>query len=233
MSPLTRPMDVAAIVPAAGIGRRLGTRIQKPFVPLGDRPLLAHTLGALQSSPFIRWIALVVEESQRERATALLKRYRITKALSPCGGGPSRAASVARGFAILPSGARWILVHDGARPCLNQRLIRKAVRLSLRYGAVACGLPAASTVKVADPDARVRLTLKRESLWFVQTPQVFRRDWFAETLRRVDPSGEAFPDDAAMVESAGFPVRMIQGDPLNLKVTTKEDLWLAGAILTK
>ena len=224
--------DVAAIVPAAGEGRRVGGTTSKLFIPLDGSPLLAHTLTILQESPAIRWIIPVVRADERAQVEALVKRYQITKAVRPCLGGASRAESVARGFAAVPRSARWVLVHDGARPCARSPLIQEAVRAAKRQGAVACGLPATLTVKAADERRAVRLTLDREQLWFVQTPQVFRRDWFGEALAEAGHRLEEFPDDAAIVESAGFPVSMIPGDPLNIKVTTREDLLLADAILS-
>ena len=226
-------IQVAAVVPAAGVGRRFGSRTPKLFVRLHDRPLLAHALCALQQCPAIRWIILVVERRQYRRAQTLLKRYRITKALALCIGGSSRAESVAHGVKMLPPEARWVLVHDGARPCASLAVIDRAIREAKRYGAVACGLPATLTVKAANRQGLVQETLKRDPLWFVQTPQVFRRDWFTQALARVDLRRGSFPDDAAILEASGFPVRLIAGDPLNIKVTTREDLYLAEAILTK
>ncbi|MBI3320920.1 MAG: 2-C-methyl-D-erythritol 4-phosphate cytidylyltransferase [Candidatus Omnitrophica bacterium] len=224
-------MNVAAIIPAAGSGRRIGGTISKLFLPLNGRPLLAHTLTALQRSPSIRWIVLAIRAVDRARMEALLHRWKITKALPPCLGGGSRAESVARGVAMVPPAARWVLVHDGARPCATQALIARSVRAARRHGAVACGLPAALTVKAVDERRHVRLTLDRDQLWFAQTPQVFRRDWFAQALARAGDRLAHYPDDAALVEAAGFPVAMVAGDPANLKVTTKEDLLLAEAIL--
>ena len=223
--------SVAAIVPAAGAGKRFGGRTQKALIQLNGRPLLIHALTALQRTPAIRWILVVVRKGDEARAQALLRRHAITKALPVCVGGSSRAESVARGFAQLPRTARWILVHDAARPCVSRRLIERAVRAAARDGAVACGLPAALTVKAVDEHQRVRLTLDRAQLWFLQTPQVFRRDWFASALAQADHALVQFPDDASIVEAAGFPVRMIPGDPWNIKVTTKDDLFLAKAIL--
>ena len=223
--------DVAAIIPAAGTGQRIGAPTGKLFLPLNGRPLLAHTLRVLQASPVIRWIILVVRSSERARAEALIRRHRITKALPPCIGGPSRAASVARGCAALPREAQWVLIHDGARPCISPRLIQHAVRAAKRHQAVACGLPAALTVKAVDERFDVRVTLDRDHLWFVQTPQVFRREWLTEAFAQADHRLDRFPDDASLVESAGFPVRMILGEALNVKVTTREDLMLAEAIL--
>ncbi|MBI2495717.1 MAG: 2-C-methyl-D-erythritol 4-phosphate cytidylyltransferase [Candidatus Omnitrophica bacterium] len=226
-------MGVAAIIPAAGAGQRLGGRVRKPFVYLNGHALLAYSLKALQESHAIRWIILVARADEHAQAAALIKRHRITKALPPCVGGSSRAESVARGFASLPRGAGWVLIHDAARPCVSRPLIDRAVRSARRHGAVACGLPATLTVKAVDERREVRLTLDRDRLWFVQTPQVFRRDWFAQALARADRALSQFPDDAAILEAAGFHVRMIPGDPLNLKVTTREDLVLAEAILQR
>ncbi len=224
---------VAAIIPAAGAGTRLGGRTGKSFTPLNGQPLLVHTLQVFQQSPAIRWIVLVTRRGDVRAAARLLRHHRITKAIAPCVGGRSRAESVARGFAALPRQAQWVLVHDGARPCVSRRLVQDSVRAARRHGAVACGLPAMLTVKAVNPSREVQSTLERDQLWFVQTPQVFRRDWFAQALAQADHGLGRFPDDAAVVESAGFPVRMIPGDPLNLKVTTRGDLVVAEAILAR
>ena len=226
-------MSVAAIVPAAGTGTRFGGRVAKPFAQVREAPLLVQSLAVLQASSAIRWIVLAVRAGDEPAAANLLKRYKITKALPPCRGGACRAESVARAFAALPRAARWVLVHDGARPCVSRQLIEQAVQAGKRFGAVACGLPASLTVKAVDDRGEVRLTLDRDQLWFVQTPQVFRRDWFAQALAQADHGLERFPDDAAIVEGAGFPVRMIPGDPLNIKVTTQDDLLFAEAILAR
>ena len=205
-------------------------KISKPFVEINGMPLLLHTMRALQESPVIRWLVLVVRSGELPEVRALLSCHATTN-VRLCLGGASRAESVARGFAHLPPEAQWVLVHDGARPCVSDHLLRASVRAAKRYGAVACGLPAMVTVKAVDEHQDVRLTLDRDRLWLVQTPQVFRRDWFARALAQSHHHLDQFPDDAALVESAGFPVRMIPGDPLNVKVTTQDDLLLAEAIL--
>ncbi len=226
-------MSVVAIVPAAGAGRRFGRGTPKAFVRLQGKPLLAHTLRVLQESPSVRWIVPVVRPEDLGRVRALLQRYHITKALPPCAGGPSREASVARGVAAAPRGARFVLVHDGARPCATPRLVEATIRAARREGAVACALPASVTVKTASRAGRVLKTLDRSRLWFLQTPQVFRRAWFEQALRRGQGRLAAFPDDAAVVEAAGRPVRLVAGDPVNIKVTTPEDVVMAAAVLTR
>ena len=223
--------DVAAIVPAAGAGRRLGGTVNKLFLTLGGQPLLAHALRVLQDSPAIRWIIPVVRAQERDEMETLLAAYRITKALRPVRGGRSRAESVAGGFAAVPREAGFVLVHDGARPCLTDALVQQVVEAGRRYGAVVCGLPASLTVKAVNAHREVQSTLDRSRLWLVQTPQVFRRDWFEQALSRADHRLDRFPDDASLLEAAGLLVKVIPGDPLNVKVTTREDLLLAEAVL--
>lgn len=224
--------DVGAIVPAAGKGERLGSRQAKALVPLAGKPLILHTLQALQASPSIGSIVLVTQPADQAVMQRLVRRHRLTKVCAVVPGAASRAGSVARGAVALPASVRWVLIHDGARPCVDRRLIETVIRQVKRYGAVACGMPASLTVKAVDGARTVRLTLDREQLWFVQTPQAFRRDWWTDAMRHADGHLERFPDDAAVLEWAGFRVQMVPGDPLNIKVTTPEDLVVAKAILT-
>jgi 2-C-methyl-D-erythritol 4-phosphate cytidylyltransferase len=142
---------------------------------------------------------------------------------------------VAAGIEALPSGAALALVHDGARPCITVESIESTIAEARRTGAAVAGLPAWLTVKAVDAQDAVRLTLDRDRLWFAHTPQVGRREWFIEAIGRLRAASEAFaqfPDDAAMLEWAGFPVRMVPGDPWNLKVTTPDDVVLVEAILS-
>lgn len=224
---------VAAVVPAAGLGRRFGGKTRKLFTSLNNRPLLSYTLKALQRSRHICWIQVVARPGELAQAQRLISRFRITKALPPCSGGRSRSESVAKGVAALPKQTKWILVHDGARPCVSVRLIDAAVRAARRYHAVATGLPAFLTVKDVRPDNTVRATLDRRRLWFVQTPQVFRRGLFEKAVQKAGRSFNRFSDDAAVVEAAGFSVRMVEGDSFNIKITTQEDLILAEAIIRR
>lgn len=220
-------------MPAAGQGRRLGSRQRKAFVPLADEPLILHVLRALQATPAIGWIVVVAHPEDLLRMRRLVQRQRLRRVSAVVAGGPSRARSVVRGVAALPSAAKWLVIHDGARPCVTPSLMTSVIRHAKRSGAAACGLPASVTVKAVDESGAVRLTLDREALWFVQTPQAFRRDWFQEALKRAGEECEAMPDDVSFLEWAGFPVRMVPGDPLNIKVTTREDLLLAEFILRR
>ena len=233
-------MSIVAIVPAAGVGSRFGgsAKRDKLFTSLCGRPLLAHTLSALQAIPEIRWIIVATRKSSLRQIDQLLKRYRIRKALPVCEGGATRAETVAKAYHQIPKSARWVLVHDGARPCVSQKLIRSVMRSAKKFGAAVSATPAAMTIKRVDKNHRVSETLDRRQLRLVQTPQIFRREWFDKAListnGRVKQSGKRrddFPDDSAIVEQAGFIVHVVPGDSLNIKVTTQEDLILAEAIL--
>jgi len=145
---------------------------------------------------------------------------------------------MARGIEALPSEAALVLVHDGARPCVTVEVIESTIAQARRDGAAASGLPAWLTVKAVDAQDLARLTLDRDRLWFVHTPQVGRRAWFADAIGRLRAQASAgrdpfaqFSDDVSMLEWAGYPVRMVAGDPWNLKVTTPEDVVLVEAIL--
>lgn len=225
--------DVAAVIPAAGRGERLDRRLRKAFVAINGAPLIVHTLRVFERAPVISSVVVVAHPDDGARMRRLLRRAGVRKVTAVVAGGASRAESVARGVAALPAAVRWVVVHDGARPCLSADVLAQAVRAATRAGAVACALPASLTVKAVDKKEQVRLTLDRDALRFVQTPQVFRRDWFVDALRRVNGALAQFPDDVAILEQAGYPVRLIAGDPWNIKVTTRKDLVLAEAILMK
>ena len=243
-------VSVAAVVPAAGEGRRFrDARLNgsfreakraegrsKVFVELGGEPMLAHVLRALDEAPSVTSITVVARQELVADTRELIERTRTDKAATVCAGGPSRSASVANGVAETPSDAQYVLIHDGARPCLTPALVESSIAAAKEHGAAVCGLASAVTIKAADDKARVRLTLDRESLWLVQTPQVFRKDWLVQALARFgerQPNGDLdqFPDDAAILEWAGFPVHLVPGDPLNIKVTAPDDLIVAEAIL--
>ena len=223
--------DVGVVIPAAGRGTRLGKRQAKAFVLVAGQPLLLHTLRAFQRAPSVHAMVVVAPPSDQRRVESLVRRHRCTKVVAVVAGADSRAGSVVKGLAVLPATVKWVAIHDGARPCVTPRLIDMLVRKAKQHGAVAAGLPAGLTVKAVDEAQRVRLTLDREQLWLVQTPQVFRREWIMDAVSRANGHLEHFPDDAAILEWAGFPVQMVPGDPSNIKVTTPHDLAMAEVIL--
>lgn len=217
---------VGAIVVAAGSSRRMGG-VDKIFTPIAGKPLLAYTIDVFLKCPSVDQVVVVLSEDKLEEGNRLAKKNRWPKVLQLCSGGERRQDSVRRGLEQL-NGCQWVVIHDGARPCLGADLIERGLEEANESGAAIAAVPVKETIKVVSPDRVVEETPHRERLWAVQTPQVFRFDIIDEAHRRAE--GEA-PDDATLVERLGYRVKVYPGSDSNIKVTTPEDLALAEAIL--
>ena len=217
---------VGAIVVAAGGSRRMAG-VDKIFAPLKSRPLVSYCLEALHDAPEVDSIVLVLSSRNVEQGQRLVREYGWSKVVEVCEGGERRRDSVAVGLSrLLDSG--WIVVHDGARPFVTAELVSRGLAEARDTGAAVAGVPVSDTIKRADSGRFVKETLPRDDLWAIQTPQVFRRQLLAQAHGAL--SGE-FTDDAAMVERVGGKVRIYSGSSDNIKVTTRDDLRIAGAIL--
>lgn len=223
-------MKIVAIVPAAGIGKRLKGIKEKPFVKLSSKPLLTYALDALNKSPHIDRIILVVAKKLIKKSYNLVKRYNIKKVDSIIPGGKTRSDSVERGLRAVSKGDDYVFIHDGVRPFLDKALIEKCIKAVKRFSACSVCVPVKPTIKKAKSKFILK-TLKRNLLWEAQTPQVFRRDIILRAYknRRI---GSA-TDDSSLVEKRGFKVAIVRGTYRNIKITTKEDLLLARALLNK
>lgn len=217
---------VGAIIVAAGSSRRMGGR-DKLFLPLLGRPLLSYTIQAFQASPQVDTIVLVLAQHNLAQGRRLVQECGFHKVRAICTGGQRRQDSVRRGLERLAD-VHWVLVHDGARPCVDAGLIDRALRQVTETGAATAAVPVKDTIKLAGADMLVDRTLPRDQLWAVQTPQVFLRSLLAEAHQRV---AEDVTDDAAMVERIGGKVRLFMGSYENIKVTTPEDVAIAEALL--
>ncbi|MBE0415794.1 MAG: 2-C-methyl-D-erythritol 4-phosphate cytidylyltransferase [Dehalococcoidia bacterium] len=218
--------SVGAIVVAAGTSRRMGG-VDKVFANLAGKPLLAHTVDVLQRCSSIDQVVIVLSEDKLEEGRRLVKEYRWSKVTQVCPGGARRQDSVREGLERL-SGCQWVVIHDGARPCLSVNLIEEGLKEARHSGAAIAAIPVTDTIKVVSPDTFIEETLPRQGLWAAQTPQVFRFDIINEAYRKAQ--GEA-TDDATLVEQLGYTVKVYPGSDTNIKVTTPEDLLLAEAIL--
>jgi 2-C-methyl-D-erythritol 4-phosphate cytidylyltransferase len=218
---------VWAVLVAAGRGERFGGKRPKAFAKLGDRPLLAESLERLDRSDWVESIVIVAPPEWEEPSILVAEEIAADKVRSAVTGGATRAESVRAGLEDVPEEAAVVLVHDAARPILPEEVVGRVVAgLEEGWDAVAPGLRIADTVKRADGDA-VSETVDRTGLVAVQTPQAFG----AEALRRAHAHGGEATDCAGLVEAAGGRVRIVEGDPRLLKVTTPADLELAEALL--
>ena len=213
----------------APVRGQAGQALDKLFARLAGRPLLAHVLGRLQGCHHIDRIVLVLSAANLQRGRDLVADYGIGKVSTVCRGGPRRQDSVRLGMEALSAsgGCEWVLVHDGAR-LLVEPVISRGLEAAQETGAAVPAIPIADTVKVAGPDGAVESTLDRSRVWAAQTPQVFRYDLLLRAHREVK---DDITDDAAMLEALGLPVKLYPGSPLNIKVTSPEDLRLAEALL--
>ncbi len=217
---------------AAGRGKRLGLA-DKPFLLLKKIPLLAHSILALENSSFVDEIILVVEKGKISKAEKLIKKYHISKVKEIVPGGKTRQSSVASGLRKVKSSCDFVLVHDGARPFLTGELIKRIILAVKRYKAVIPGLPLSDTIKEVKGSSFILSTLNRKYLRTVQTPQAFKREIIQNAYFQAEREHFWGTDSASLVEKIGIPVKVIKGDPYNIKITTKSDLFLAETILRK
>jgi 2-C-methyl-D-erythritol 4-phosphate cytidylyltransferase len=221
-------MSVWAILVAAGRGERLGLDQPKAFARLGEEPLLAEPLRRLDACEWVDSIVLVAPVGWEEPAILLAEEVGAGKVSACVPGGQTRTDSVRHGLGQVADDALVVLVHDAARPLLTDEVVERVLE-PLREGwdGAVPGLPVADTLKRADAQRGVQGSVSREGLWAVQTPQAFA----ADVLRRAYAREGTATDCAGLVEAAGGRVRVVDGDPKLLKVTTESDLATVGAWL--
>ena len=225
---------VTALIPAAGMGRRMGKTVAKQFLPLGDKPMLAHTLLVFQRSPEIDEIIPVLSEEDMEMCLRdVIEAFHITKVKTLVVGGKERHNSVYNGLRKIEKDTSVVLVHDGVRPFVIPDMIRECVEAARKGDCVAVGVPLKDTVKEVDKKGIVRQTLERSRLWAIQTPQAFPLTVLRQAYDESYKKNVFGTDDATLVERAGNSVRVIMGSYENIKITTAEDLILAEEILKR
>jgi 2-C-methyl-D-erythritol 4-phosphate cytidylyltransferase len=225
---------VTALIPAAGMGKRMGKTVAKQFLPLGDKPMLAHTLLAFQRTPEIDEIIPILSEEDMESCLReVIERYHITKVKTLVVGGKERQDSVFHGLQKIGKETAVVLVHDGVRPFVTPEMIGEAAGLAKKGECIAVGVPIKDTIKEVDDNKIVRRTLERARLWAIQTPQAFPVRVLKHAYEESQKHKIFGTDDSTLVERAGGTVRVIMGSYENIKITTPEDLILAEEILRR
>ena len=218
--------SVSAVIVAAGRSTRMGG-VDKTFAPLLGKPLIAHTLSRFESSPVVSEIVLVLAGESVERGRQLVADGGYLKVSNVVAGGQRRQDSVRNGLLALTA-CDYAMVHDGARPVIDESMLERAAAAAAEHGAAVAGVPVKDTIKRVGPGLVIADTPDRSLLWQAQTPQVFRYGLLLDAHRRCDGD---YTDDAAMVEAIGHTVRMFEGSYENIKVTTAGDLLVAEAFL--
>jgi len=220
-----------AIIVAAGKSERMGTGTDKAFLSLGNKPVLAWSLIAFERCPDIDRIVLVVRKEQQVAAKAVARMFGISKLISIVPGGNKRQESVQAGLAACDVDTRFVVVHDGARPCVTPDVISEVVKLAKRVGAATVGRRMTDTVKRVEKGTAISGTEDREKLWAVQTPQAFNFRTLTNAYKNLGKN--EVTDDCQAVELAGETVRIYENRAPNFKITTVEDLQIASALLAK
>lgn len=215
-------MRVAAIIAAGGQGLRFGAGKPKQFLEFEGKSLLERSVDAFARSPRIEAIVVALPAAIASNPPAFLSKT--DKPTTIVAGGADRSSSVANAFAQIPDSIDLVVIHDAARPFVTSDLIDRTLDAAGAHGAAIAAIAVQDTVKQIDTDGRrtIVATLPRDSIFLAQTPQAFRRDVLAKALEFA--SSEPATDEAMLVERAGFPVHIVEGDPENVKVTTPDDL---------
>ncbi len=222
---------LAVILPAAGKSSRFRDKDKKVFANIDGRAVWLRAAELFVNRPdVVQSLVVIAAEDQdlfRTRYGAHLGLLGIEVVL----GGAERFDSVANALARLRDDIDLVAIHDAARPCLPPGLIDDVFTAAAKTGAALLAVPVSDTVKRGDSAGKVEATVPRKGLWLAQTPQVFRRDWLLDAYARRTALGQDITDDAQLIEAAGHPVYLVTGSSGNIKITAREDLALAEAIL--
>ncbi|WP_100374420.1 2-C-methyl-D-erythritol 4-phosphate cytidylyltransferase [Bacillus sp. FJAT-45037] len=222
-------MHYHVVIPAAGQGKRMKAGMNKQFIHLRDEPIIVHTVRAFTNDPWCDRIIVVASENEREEMFRLLSTLSSKKDIEVVLGGQERQQSVKYGLDVLENSG-IVLIHDGARPFIDQEYIHRLVLKANEAGAATIAVPMKDTVKRVY-DMSVVETVDRSKLWAIQTPQAFQTARIKTAHKKADDAGKLGTDDASLLEWMGDSVSIVEGDYMNIKITTPEDLVFAEAIL--
>lgn len=223
---------VAALIPAAGTGQRMGGPIAKQFLQLAGRAILARTLEVFEACTAIDevWV-IVAAEHQELCQREIVTRYGLQKVQGVVVGGNTRQESVWQGLQNITEAIDLVVVHDGVRPLVTESVLLDTLHTAEQYGAAIAAVPVKDTLKRVSAGRAVEATIPRESLWRVQTPQAFQRPLLYAAFRYAREHGLEVTDEAGLLEALGHQVRVVPGKESNIKITTPDDLQLGEAFL--
>jgi 2-C-methyl-D-erythritol 4-phosphate cytidylyltransferase len=222
--------NFAVIIAAAGQSRRFHDKAyKKPFAPLGGRAVWLHSAERFMNRADVKQVIVVIAAEDRDLFNMKFGANIAILGVEVVEGGQHRADSVQRALEQVKNEIDFVAVHDAARPCLADPWIDDVFAAAVRDGAAILGAPVRSTLKRADQKKRIVETVDRQSLWEAQTPQVFRRELLIQAYAK--RGHEPVTDDAQLVERLGHAVTIVASSPLNLKITTRDDLKLAEQVL--
>lgn len=224
------PVFVSAVVAAAGTASRMNGE-DKQMAELGGIPVVARSIGALCACPRVAEVVVVCREEQIADYYDLVRYYGFGKVASVVSGGEHRQDSVFAGIRACRSEAGYYAVHDGARPLVLPDEIERCIDAAIAAKAAAVGVPVKDTIKVCGENGVIISTPSRDTLWAVQTPQIFEAELYRRAMEAALRGGKRYTDDCQLVEAIGHKVVISPGSYENIKITTQADIAVAGAIL--
>lgn len=219
------------LIPAAGMGKRMGSDRNKLLLTLLDKPLLAWTLLAAEAATQIEWIGIMGQSYDFPYFNAILADLSLSKPIQLIQGGETRQASVYNGLQALPDAAESVLIHDGARCLATPELFNRCAEALTTCSALIAAIPVKDTIKIVDAMGHIQETPDRRQLYAAQTPQGFKTTLLKECHQKGRKLGWEVTDDAALLEKCQLSVKIVAGEETNLKITTPVDLAIAEFIL--
>lgn len=217
--------SIAALLPAAGSGVRMGSAVAKPFLAIEGREILAYTLEVFERCAAIDEICVMVAEPYRLWCQqAIIERYGFRKVRRLVAGGATRQESVWRGLLQVSPQTDLVVIHDGVRPFVTLEVLEATLERAATMGAAIAAIPVKDTLKRVSAAGEVEATISREHLWRVQTPQAFQRSLLLAAFRHAWGRGLWATDEAGLIEAYGHPVAIVPGLETNIKITTPDDL---------
>lgn len=230
---MSNNIGCCAVILAAGASTRMNLSVGKQFFPLLGMPAVARTILSFEKAREISSVVVVCREEDRGQMAVVVRGVGAQKVTAVVPGGATRQQSAAKGLKAVPEGTELVAVHDGARPLVLPEEIDACVCDAREHGASALAVPVKDTIKQADSDGFIAATPDRSLLWAVQTPQVFRRELYETAIRGAQAEGADYTDDCQLLEHAGVRVHLCRGSYENLKLTTRDDIIAAEAILRR
>ena len=221
----------SAVILAAGSGKRFSDDTAKQFIEIAGESILVRSAKAFEMSGEVDEIVVVTRETDVIGCRNLLEKAGVTKATRVIGGGETRQASAKRGFDAVNPAADYVAIHDAARCLVTPEMIEAVFEAAYVTGAAAAASRNPDTIKRTDGSDRVTETVDRENTWLVQTPQIFRADIYRAAAYMAERDAVTATDDCALCERLGFPVRLVDCGPTNIKITYPADVVIAEAIL--
>lgn len=223
--------NCCAIIVAAGKSERMALGFSKQFILLGGVPVLVRTLSAFEAADLIHGVIVVCRKEDFEELEHCVKTYKLKKVIAWVEGGATRQKSVAAGICAAPKEATYFAIHDGARALITPAEIDTAVEDCFQCGASALAVPVKDTIKIIGKNNYVASTPERNRIWLVQTPQVFERGIYQTAMEQAQSDHADYTDDCQLVEHMGIRVHLCKGEYTNIKLTTREDICFAQAIV--